>query len=175
MMMVFDHLASVIVIGCKSIVWQWHDPQPTNPQHSCHEDRRRHCPLCLHLNMRSETGAVSSFILDPQSALLSGHRVLELPESAVETCLVTPLAHLGGDNRTNQGIVHFKGLSEMVQDMRSHYTGQQHGAERLVAAVDVITPEPVNKITAAQAKRPCARQDEPSDRVCVLSEAPLKC
>jgi hypothetical protein len=38
---------------------------------------------------------------------------------------------------------------------------------------NVAIVEPMDKITAANAKRPCAPQDEPSDRVCVLSEARL--
>jgi hypothetical protein len=58
------------------------------------------------------------------------------------------LAHRRNDNRTNQGIVHFKGLSEMAHDMWSHHAGQQRCIERLVAAVDVITPEPPDKSAA---------------------------
>jgi hypothetical protein len=44
-----------------------------------------------------------------------------------------------------------------------------------MTASNVEIAETMDKITAANAKRSCALEDEPSDRVCVLSEARLKC
>jgi hypothetical protein len=63
----------------------------------------------------------------------------------------------------------------MVLNMQGDYPGQQDCAERFMTFPKVAIAEPMDKIAAAQTKRPYARQDEPSDRVCVLSEARLKC
>ena len=39
-------------------------------------NRRRHCALRLHLEVRSETGEVGSFTLDPQTALFNRDRTI---------------------------------------------------------------------------------------------------
>jgi hypothetical protein len=85
------------------------------------------------------------------------------------------LAHGSADDGPEQGVVHFERLSELVRNMQGDYSGQQDCAERLMTFPKVAIAETMDKITAAQAKRPCALQDEPSDRISVLSEARLKC
>ena len=106
--------------------------------------------------MRSERNAVSSFTLDPQPA-----------------CLIALLAHRSVDYRFDQHVVNFKGIGETVRNMRVRHPGQQHCAERLVAVANISIAEPVDKITATDAKRSGALQNEPSDRVSVLTEARL--
>jgi hypothetical protein len=48
-------------------------------------------------------------------------------------------------------------------------------SKRLMTFANVAIAEPLDKITAANGQRSGAVQDESSDRVCVLSEAGLKC
>src|ERR1700736_2725565 len=107
------------------------------------------------------------FTVVPQPALLARHRVLQLPEGAIETCLIVLLARRGIDHRTNQGVVGFKGTSEMVRHMRGYHAGQHCRTQCLVAAVVVTITKPVNEIIAAQAQRSSAMQDEPPDRIFV--------
>jgi len=89
----------------------------------------------LHLEVRSERNAVGSFTLDPQPAYF-----------------IALVAHRSVDYRPDQRVVHFKGLGEMVRNMWSQHAGQQHCAERLVAAANVAIAEPVDKISAAHRK-----------------------
>jgi hypothetical protein len=59
------------------------------------------------------------------------------------------LAHGSVDYGPEQGVVHFKRLSEMVLNMHRDYAGQQHSAELLMSAANVAITEPMDKITAA--------------------------
>jgi hypothetical protein len=84
------------------------------------------------------------------------------------------LAHGSVDYGPEQGVVHFERPGEVVRNMPRDYPGQQDGAERFMTFPKVAIPEPVDKIAAAQAKRPCALQYEPSNGVPIFSEARLK-
>jgi hypothetical protein len=84
------------------------------------------------------------------------------------------LSHGSVDYGPEQGVVHFERLGELVLNMQRDYPGQQDCAERFMSFPKIAIAETMDKITAAQAKRPCAVQDEPSNGVCVLSEARLK-
>jgi hypothetical protein len=83
--------------------------QSTNRQQRRHEYWRRHIALCLRLDVRSERDEVSSFILDPASALLTPHHVFQVPKGAIETCLIALLPDRSADYGPDQGIVHFEG------------------------------------------------------------------
>jgi len=60
--------------------------------------------LCLHLQVRSERNAVSSFTLDPSLA-----------------CFIVFLARRSVNYRSEQRVVDFKRLGEMVRNMRGQY------------------------------------------------------
>jgi hypothetical protein len=93
----------------------------------------------------SESGAVSSFILDPKTALFTPDGVLQLSEAVIEAHLITLLLHRSADHRPDQGIVSFKGIGEMVRHLRSHRAIHQRRSERLVATADVTIPEPAER------------------------------
>jgi hypothetical protein len=59
--------------------------------------------------------------------------------------------------------------------MRGQHAGQQHCAERLMAAADITITKPVNEIIAAPAEHSGAVQNESAYRVVVFSKARLNC
>jgi hypothetical protein len=61
----------------------------------------------------------------------------------------------------------------MLCHMRGHQAPQQHRAECLVAAADITIAEPPNEITAADAQRSGAVQDEAAYRIFVFSDVRL--
>jgi hypothetical protein len=152
-----DDTVSCLIVGSKCPIRQMDDAQPSNRQQRRDEYRRRHCPLGLHLQVGAKRGTVGSFPLD-----------------ALHTRLITLLAHGSVDYGPEQRVVHIERPGEPVRNMQGDYPGQQCCAERFMTFPKTAIAETMDKITAAQAKRPCALQDEPSDRVCVLSEARLK-
>jgi hypothetical protein len=85
------------------------------------------------------------------------------------------LPHRSVYHGVDQGVVGFKGFSEMVRHMRGHRAIQQRRSERLVAAADFTLTESRNEIIAAHSERSGAIQNEPSDGIFVFSETPLKC
>jgi hypothetical protein len=120
-----------------------------------------------------EGGKVSSFPLDPASALLARHRVLKLPEWMIETRLITLLSNRGIDYGPDQGIAGFERISEIIRQLRGYHAGQHCRTQCLVAAVVVTITKSVNEILAAQAQRSGAVQSESAYRVTVFSDARL--
>jgi hypothetical protein len=92
-----DNAVSGLVIDRECLIGESDDAQPRNREQSRDKNRREHCALCLHLDVWSESGAVGPVTVDPPSALLTPNRVLELPEGAVEACLIALLPHRSAD------------------------------------------------------------------------------
>jgi hypothetical protein len=80
------------------------------------------------------------------------------------------LACCSADYRFDQRIASFEGVGEMIRNMRGYHAGQQRRAERPVTAANIEIVESADQITATDPQRPCALQNEPSDRIRVLSE-----
>jgi hypothetical protein len=88
--------------------------------------------------------------------------------------LVESLARGRFDYGIDRSLIEFERATEVLAHVRRDNPRFQRLSERLMASANFAIAKPADKITAAQAKRSCALQDEPSDRVCVLSEAWLK-
>src|SRR5437868_14430263 len=104
--------------------------------------------------MRSERGAVGSFILDPVSALFAANRILKFPEGVIQARLITLLPHRSVDYESDQSAVEFKGVGEMAHPLEGHRARQQHFTERLVTAANISITKPMNEIAAADTKCP---------------------
>jgi hypothetical protein len=74
-----------------------------------------------------------------------------------------------------QRVVNFKSLGKMIRDMRGYHAGQQRRAERPVTAANIEIVESADQITATDPQRPCALQNEPSNRVFVFTDARPEC
>src|ERR1700739_3236981 len=61
----------------------------------------------------------------------------------------------------------------MLRHVRWHCAGHQRGGERTVPLPNLTIAESGNKLGATYPERPCALKKEPTDRVCVFSEARL--
>src|SRR5271170_8466812 len=89
--------------------------------------------------------------------------------------LVLPLARGRFDHGIDHSLIEFERATEVLAHVRRDDPRSQRLSERLMTFPKVAIAEPMDKLTAANAKRSCALQDEPSYRVCVLPEAWLKC
>jgi hypothetical protein len=129
--------------------------------------------LCLHLQMRSERGAVGSFTLDPKTALLSPDCILTVPKGVIEARLITLLPHRSHDYAPDQGIVSFKAWARRRAICGTTKPVSSAALSASWAAADVTIAEPPNEISAAHAKRSRALQDESAYWVMVFSKLRL--
>jgi hypothetical protein len=62
------------------------------------------------------------------------------------------LARCSANHRFDQRVLNFKGVGQKLRNVRGYHSGQQHFAERLLAATNISITEPPNKVTGTNAK-----------------------